>query len=194
MGCPRIPTRSPEPPATCGRMRADPSSPEVPPLPQQRFVRRHCPRHGRPIDRRDRARHSQMLVASGTVAACCTRCTTTPRRRAPGSSSASSHVGWTSELRSTANCSLMPSFPRRPSRTVSNMLAHNPAIRARKATGRDVSGARGRHSPLSATRNPAPGRGWPAPTGARRNPLGGNHGSNATPVRFASDHGHRYGC
>jgi hypothetical protein len=60
-------------------------------------------------------------VASGTAAACCTRCRTTLRRRAPVFSSASSHVGWTSELRSPAGPSLGPSFPRLPAQTMPNM-------------------------------------------------------------------------
>ena len=147
MGCRQFPTRSLEPPATRGRMRADPSSPEVS-RPPQRGARHRFLRHGRPIDRHDRARSFRTLVASGTAAAYCTGCMTTPLRRAPASSSASSRVGWTSELRSASELSSPAQLPTSTRADRGKHAAHGRRVVSRKATGRHVSDVPGGPSSL----------------------------------------------
>jgi len=71
--------------------------------PPRRPAARRCCRRGPPIRRRGRARPSRTLVACEEAAACCTGYTTTRRRRVPAIASASSHVRWTTELRSPAS-------------------------------------------------------------------------------------------
>src|SRR5579859_1085932 len=80
-------------------------------------------RRERPIRRRARAQSFGTLAACASTAACCTRCTTTLRRPVPAFSSASSDVGWTTELRSPAGPSpVMPRFPCLPAHAGPNGL------------------------------------------------------------------------
>jgi hypothetical protein len=129
----------------CGRCRADPRSRVCRRIPSRCLARRarrgpgregcrarpgarswrraagrRSRRHERPIRRRDRARSSRSPVACEAAAACCRRCRTTPRRPVPAFSSASSDVGWTTELRSAAGSLVMSSFASLPTQARPN--------------------------------------------------------------------------
>src|SRR5262249_41146171 len=104
------------------------------------------------------------------------------------------HLVWGGQANSDLRRALLlPSFPRLPARTPQTVLARpRRAVPPKKPTDGDVSGTQPCPSALVATRDPgnAPvicaGRPRSGPA------TGGNHGFNATPVRFTPDHGYRH--
>src|SRR5262249_34719118 len=109
--------------------------------PPRPAARRGC-RRGPPIRRRGRAPPSRTPVACEEAAACCTGYTTTHRRRVPAIPSASSHVRWTTELRSPASLLVNPASHVYPRTTGQTHRWYRSFTKCRKSSGRKAAGER----------------------------------------------------